>query len=73
MRGTVPAAAKGKDDDCDPDQSQQDGKSIAGRTTVQQPVRQPGYDALAAAHSDAVDRLSQDIAGAIKMLGGGIR
>jgi len=45
-----------------------DGKSQSGRTTVQEPVGQPGYDAIAAAHSRAVARLAQDIAAATRTL-----
>ena len=45
-----------------------DGKTQTGRTTVREPVREKGFDALAAAHSRAVARLSQDIAGAIRAL-----
>ena len=45
-----------------------DGKTQTGRTTVREPVREKGFDALAAAHSRAVARLSQDIAGAVRAL-----
>ena len=45
-----------------------DGKTETGRTTVREPVREKGFDALAAAHSRAVARLSQDIAGAVRAL-----
>ena len=45
-----------------------DGKSETGRTTVREPAPQNGYDALAAAHSRAVARLSQDIAEAVRAL-----
>ena len=44
-----------------------DGRSRTGRTTVREPA-QPGYDALAAAHSRAVARLSRDIADAVGAL-----
>jgi uncharacterized lipoprotein YmbA len=46
-----------------------DGKSETGRTTAREPVREKGYDALAAAHSRALARLSQDIATAVVALG----
>jgi uncharacterized protein len=46
-----------------------DGKLQTGRTTVREPAER-GYDALAAAHSRAVARLSQDIAGALRALDG---
>jgi uncharacterized lipoprotein YmbA len=45
-----------------------DGKSETGRTTVREPSTQQGYDALAAAHSRALGRLSQEIADAIRTL-----
>jgi uncharacterized lipoprotein YmbA len=45
-----------------------DGKSQTGRTTVREPTRAKGYDALAAAHSRAVARLSQAIADAVRAL-----
>jgi uncharacterized lipoprotein YmbA len=45
-----------------------DGKLQTGRTTVREPASGRGYDALAAAHSRAVARLSQDIAGAVRAL-----
>jgi uncharacterized lipoprotein YmbA len=45
-----------------------DGTSRTGRTTVREPVEGPGYEALAAAHSRGVARLSGDIAGAIGAL-----
>ncbi len=38
-----------------------------GRTSAQEPVRGDGFDALAAAHSRALARLSGDIAAAIRM------
>jgi uncharacterized protein len=47
-----------------------DGKLQTGRTTVREPAPERGYDALAAAHSRAVARLSQDIAGALRALDG---
>ena len=46
----------------------QDDKSRSGRTTVREPVPRQGYDALAAAHSRAIARLSQDIADAVGAL-----
>ena len=45
-----------------------DGKLQMGRTTVREPVPEKGYEALAAAHSRAVARLSQDIAGVVRAL-----
>jgi uncharacterized lipoprotein YmbA len=45
-----------------------DGQLQTGRTTVREPAPERGYDALAAAHSRAVARLSQDIAGALRAL-----
>ena len=45
-----------------------DGVSTSGRTTVRENVTDRGYDALAAAHSRAVARLSQDVADAIRTL-----
>jgi uncharacterized lipoprotein YmbA len=47
-----------------------DGKRQMGRTTVRESVPEKGYEALAAAHSRAVARLSQDIAGAVRALDG---
>lgn len=44
------------------------GASRTGRTTVREPVPDRGYDALAAAHSHAVERLSRDIADAVRAL-----
>lgn len=46
-----------------------DGKAETGRTTVRETVQDKGYDALAAAHSRAVARLSRDIAAAVVALG----
>ena len=46
-----------------------DGETKTGRTTAREPVQEKGYDALAAAHSRALARLSQDIAGAVQELG----
>jgi uncharacterized protein len=45
-----------------------DGKSESGRTSVREPVQQPGYAALAAAHSRAIGRLGQDISVATRSL-----
>jgi uncharacterized protein len=45
-----------------------DGKAQTGRTTVREPVQEKGYDALAAAHSRALARLSRDIADAVRAL-----
>lgn len=47
-----------------------DGKSRMGRTTVRETVPDKSYDALAAAHSRAVARLSRDIADAVRALEG---
>jgi uncharacterized lipoprotein YmbA len=46
-----------------------DGKSQTGRTTVREVEPDKGYDALAAAHSRALARLSQDIADAVRAIG----
>ena len=45
-----------------------DGKAETGRTTVREPAQDKGYDALAAAHSRALARMSQDIADAVRTL-----
>ena len=45
-----------------------DGKVENGRTTVREATPEKGYDALVAAHSRAVGRLSQDIADAVRAL-----
>ena len=42
------------------------GSSKTGRTSTREPVREPGYDGLAAAHSRALAQLSQDIADAVR-------
>jgi uncharacterized lipoprotein YmbA len=47
-----------------------DDKSQTGRTSLREPVREPGYDGLAAAHSRALARMSQDIADAVRSLAG---
>jgi uncharacterized lipoprotein YmbA len=45
-----------------------DGRSQTGRTTAREPTAERSYEALAAAHSRAVARLSQDIADAVRAL-----
>lgn len=45
-----------------------DGKSETGRTSVRETVDGSGYDALAAAHSRGVARLSENIADAVRTL-----
>ena len=45
-----------------------DGKAETGRTTVREATADKGYDALAAAHSRALSRMSQDIADAVRTL-----
>jgi uncharacterized lipoprotein YmbA len=45
-----------------------DGASQMGRTTVREAAAEAGYAALAAAHSRAIARLSQDIANAVRLL-----
>jgi len=50
-----------------------DGKTQIGRTAVREPTPQKSYQALAAAHSRALSRLSEDIANAIKMFDRGIQ
>ena len=47
-----------------------DGKSQTGRTTVREVTQDKGFDALAAAHSRAVARLSRDLADAVRALDG---
>ena len=47
-----------------------DGKSETGRTSVRETIVESGYDALAAAHSRGVARMSQDIATAVRALEG---
>jgi uncharacterized lipoprotein YmbA len=44
------------------------GQSLTGRTRVREPLRESGYPAVAAAHSRAVARLSEDIAEAVRTL-----
>jgi hypothetical protein len=43
-----------------------DGKAETGRTNVREPVAGKGFDALAAAHSRALSRLSADVAEVIR-------
>ena len=45
-----------------------DGKVVTGRTTARETTTERGYDALAAAHSRAVARLSHDISAVIQEL-----
>ena len=45
-----------------------DGKSDTGRTTVRETVQEKSIDALVAAHSRTMARLSQDIAAAVQGL-----
>ena len=45
-----------------------DGKAETGRTTAREAVQEKGYDALAAAHSRALARLSRDNADAVRAL-----
>jgi uncharacterized protein len=45
-----------------------DGKSQAGRTTARESTSDGTFDALAAAHSRALGRLSQDLANAVREL-----
>ncbi|MGD0885481.1 MAG: PqiC family protein [Thermodesulfovibrionales bacterium] len=45
-----------------------DGRTERGRTTVREELQENGYDALVAAHSRAVARLSRDIATAVQAL-----
>jgi uncharacterized lipoprotein YmbA len=45
-----------------------DEKTLTGRTALREPTQGSGYDALVAAHSRALVRLSQDIADAIRAL-----
>ncbi len=40
--------------------------SVSGRTTLREPVQGEGYEALAAAHSRAIARLSRELAAAIR-------
>ena len=45
-----------------------DSKTLTGRTTIRETSTAQGYEALAAAHSQALGRLSADIAEAIRTL-----
>jgi uncharacterized lipoprotein YmbA len=45
-----------------------DGKTETGRTTAREPVQEAGFDALAAAHSRAIAKLSNDIADAVRAI-----
>jgi uncharacterized lipoprotein YmbA len=45
-----------------------DDKTKTGRTAITEPSPEKGYEALAAAHSRALGRLSQDIADTIRVL-----
>jgi hypothetical protein len=45
-----------------------DGNAETGRTNVREPVQDKSFDAIAAAHSRALARMSQDIAGVIRAL-----
>jgi len=45
-----------------------DAKSETGRTSVREPLPETGYDALAAAHSRALARLSQDVADVVRAM-----
>ena len=45
-----------------------DDRTETGRSNLHEPAQQKGYDALVAAHSRALARLSQDIADAIRAL-----
>jgi hypothetical protein len=47
-----------------------DGAARTGRTTAREATGERGYDALAAAHSRAVARLSQEVADAVRALDG---
>jgi uncharacterized lipoprotein YmbA len=47
-----------------------DGRTQTGRTSAREAVSESGFDALAAAHSRGVARLSQDIAAATQALQG---
>jgi len=45
-----------------------DGRTETGRTAVREPPSDKSYDALAAAHSRALSKMSQDIAAAVRTL-----
>ncbi|MDH5265819.1 MAG: hypothetical protein OEX21_13810 [Betaproteobacteria bacterium] len=42
------------------------GETRSGRTVAREPLEGPGFDAIPAAHSRAVGKLSADIAAAIR-------
>ncbi len=44
-------------------------KPRTGRTTVREPATDKTFEALAAAHSKALDRLSQDVAAGVRAMG----
>jgi uncharacterized protein len=48
-----------------------DGQSLTGRTRLRQPLDQGGYAAVAAAYSQAVARLSEEVAAAVRTLARG--
>lgn len=50
-----------------------DDRTETGRTSLREPVAEPGYEAIAAAHSRALAGLSQDLADALRALGAGAR
>jgi uncharacterized lipoprotein YmbA len=50
--------------------SPKDGQSRRGRTTLREAVQEKGYPALVAAHSRGVEKLSADIAAAVRALEG---
>jgi uncharacterized lipoprotein YmbA len=45
-----------------------DGRTETGRTRVREALEEKSYDSLAAAHSRALVRLSQDIAAAVRVI-----
>ena len=45
-----------------------DGRAVSGRTTDRQSTTDKSYDAMAAAHSRAIARLANDVAGAVRGL-----
>jgi uncharacterized lipoprotein YmbA len=45
-----------------------DGAATSGRTTIREPLTERGYDALAAAHSRSLARMSRDIVDAVEKL-----
>jgi uncharacterized protein len=45
-----------------------DGRTETGRTRAREAIQEKGYDALAAAHSRALGRLSRDIADGVRKL-----